>query len=372
MNNDPADERANARRHLGLTRELEETRARIPDPSRGGTRGYPIAQRAREIDRVIAGEQPAFASMRSINRWNHRLEPYRMTGNKQKESLCGTDQVLLAFYLQVYPDAESDEIAIFIFDNGGGLYSRQMIDKRCKELLLTKMKASTEAYQAFTPVNIQKCCWFWSLPQPLGVVGTQRRKLIDVDEFGIALERMNRSTGRAHISLRVRKPGHYTRNTKLTVLVAIKPGDNRIPDGVRGSRTEPRRWIQIVRTTAVLFAEFCDYICNDIETNPVVGDLDTDRVFLWDNLAAHHSAPVVNAVEDRHAGCVFSIIPRPPYQPKYGPIEYKICDTVATARRAAQSHWTTDDVEAAIVAAFGSIGRGNYNLTIHLIIVGIL
>jgi transposase len=43
-------------------------------------------------------------------------------------------------------------------------------------------------------------------------------------------------------------------------------------------------------------------------------------VFIWDNLTAHHSAYVHNTV----TGCVgpsnFSIVPRPPYHPKYGPI----------------------------------------------------
>lgn len=364
MNDDPADERAKARRDLGLSRELAEERAPLPDPSRGGSRGYPVTIRRREIDRVDDGHEPAFASMRSIYRWRTRLHPYRMTGNRQKDSLCGTDQVLLAFYLQVYPEAESDEVAIFIFDNGGDLYSRQMIDKRCKELMITKKKASTEVFQAFLPVNIRKCRWFWTLPAPLGVVGTPRRNLIDVDEFGVALERMNRNTGQSHVSIRVRKPGFYTRNTKLTVLVAIEPGDHRLADGVRGSRSEPRRWIQIVRntgTTALVFSDFIETVCNDIENNPIAGDLDSKRVFIWDNLASHLSPTVVETVENRQGPCVFSIIPRPPYQPKYGPIEYKICDTIASARREAQSHWNTNNLEHAIIRAFGSLSRGNYN-----------
>lgn len=232
IRNDPADSRAKARANLGLSRELEEERGILPDPSRGGARGYSLSQRVKELARIQAGDAPAFASMRSIYRWRQRLEPFRMTGHKQKTKLCGTDQILLTFYLQVYPDAESDEIAIYIFDNGGEIYDRQTIDQRCKELLITKKKASTEAYQAFTPENVRKCWWFWTLPPPLGVVGIPRRQFIDVDEFGVALERMNKSPGRSHISLRVCKPGFYTRNTKLTVLVAIEPGDDRLPNGV--------------------------------------------------------------------------------------------------------------------------------------------
>lgn len=40
MNNDPADDRAKSRKRVGAPRELEQRRATLPDPSRGGTRGY--------------------------------------------------------------------------------------------------------------------------------------------------------------------------------------------------------------------------------------------------------------------------------------------------------------------------------------------
>ncbi len=42
------------------------------------------------------------------------------------------------------------------------------------------------------------------------------------------------------------------------------------------------------------------------------------RTFLWDNLTSHHSPVVVNSVYA--AG--HRIVPRPPYRPCDGPIEY--------------------------------------------------
>jgi hypothetical protein len=45
MSNDPADVRANARAEMGLSREVEQVRARESDPSRGGSRGYDIHDR---------------------------------------------------------------------------------------------------------------------------------------------------------------------------------------------------------------------------------------------------------------------------------------------------------------------------------------
>ena len=46
---------------------------------------------------------------------------------------------------------------------------------------------------------------------------------------------------------------------------------------------------------------------------------------------------------------VFSSVLRPPYQPKYGSIEYKkICDLIGAVSKMARPHWTTADLEHAI------------------------
>ena len=205
MNNDPADLRASSRARLGLTRELNETRAELPDPAKGGTRGYPVADRLFQLAEVQHG-RPVKASRQSISRWMERLHPYRMTGNQQRKQVVGVDQLTLVVYISIHPDATLDEMATFIYNEGGGIYS------------ITKKASSTEAYQAFTPQNVLKVQWFWTRAPPLGVYGVPRRKFIDVDEFGVALERTNRKYAWAVRFFRVRKPGHYTRNTKLTVL----------------------------------------------------------------------------------------------------------------------------------------------------------
>jgi hypothetical protein len=101
-----------------------------------------------------------------------------MTGNKQFNTIVGTDQLLLAITaLAVYPDSEADEIAAFIYNNGGDLYSRQAIATRMKELRITRKVSSTEAYQAFTPNAILRCDLFWSRAPPLGVRTIERRRL---------------------------------------------------------------------------------------------------------------------------------------------------------------------------------------------------
>jgi hypothetical protein len=62
-----------------------------------------------------------------------------------------------------------------------------------------------------------------------------QRKLIDVDEFGITMEKCNRTSGWALKVFRVCKEGHYHFGAKITVLFAIEPGDPRLPPNVLGS-----------------------------------------------------------------------------------------------------------------------------------------
>mmetsp|Transcript_40189 Transcript_40189/g.45907 ORF Transcript_40189/g.45907 Transcript_40189/m.45907 type:complete len:221 (-) Transcript_40189:115-777(-) len=218
---------------------------------------------------------------------------------------------------------------------------------------ITRKRASTESYEAFTPQNIWRCDMFWSQPPPLCVVTIPRRQYIDVDEFGIEMNACNSKYGFALSCFRVRKPGHYARGQKLTVLFAIEPGDPRLAPNISGSIENPRRWIKVIisaGTTAYTFSDFIEYICNDIETNSVpanLSDINDDRKFLWDNLRAHMAPIVVQTVEVRPPGSntTFSYIPRPPYQPKYGPIEYKICDLISAVGKKSTPDWTLADLE---------------------------
>ena len=122
-----------------------------------------------------------------------------------------------------------------------------------------------------------------------------------MDEFGVTFERCNRTGGWAVKVLRVRKDGHYHHGAKITVIFAIEPGDPALAPHVRGSVERPRRWIRCVRavgTTTNIFRDFCDYVCTDIETNNIPGT-DFHRIFIWDNLAAHHSRYVHSTVTVR-------------------------------------------------------------------------
>jgi transposase len=328
---DPADLVAQARSEAGLPREQQQHRQLIaPHPSRGGTQGYSVWYRIEQIEKFDNG-QPIDVSVASIYRWKERLTPYRTNGGKGRTHLVGQDQLRLVMFLIAHPDASLDEMATYIFNEGGGLYSTKILSKRLSELQITKKKASIEAYQAMRD-DVQERVWAWfNTGPPTGIMGVPRRKLIDVDEFGVTLERCNRKGGWAPKFSRVRKDGHYNHGMKTTVLFAIEPGDPNLPPASRGSLQNPRRWIWCVRgpgTTTIIFHDFIASICLDIEQHGHDGT-DDHRIFIWDNLAAHNAAYVHNMVVGRPGPRMFSILARPQHHPKYGPIEYKICDLMA-------------------------------------------
>ena len=364
MNNDPADRRANTRRCLGLDREEQVTRASLPHPSHGGSRGYPVWFRREQLQKRANGEETEVSEI-SVDRWERRLTPFKMTGNKPSQQVIGIDQLLMSIYITIYPDTDQDEIASYIFNEGGNLYSNQTISQRLDELNVSRKAASTEAYQAFLPINLLKEELYFTRPPPLGIVGVERRRWIDVDEFGMSLERTNPKFGYSIKLYRVRKPGHYTRNHKLTVLYAIEAGDLDIPNGEVGSVLRPRRWINVLQnggTTGIVFADFIDHICSDIEQNGRHLDgypNDLNRIFMWDNLVSHHVPIVSQTVEARQGPCNFSSINRPPYRPKWGPIEYAICDLVERIADEATPQWTNRELENEIYSAAGRVGPFN-------------
>jgi len=76
------------------------------------------------------------------------------------------------------------------------------------QLKLTWKKASTKAYQAFTPENIQRAKEFWEKGLPVSVHGVQRRLFIDIDEATFTLKATNQTDVHGHVSLHVCKSRH--------------------------------------------------------------------------------------------------------------------------------------------------------------------
>jgi hypothetical protein len=288
---DPANLRAQARAELGLSRQLAQSWRVAPHPRGGGSSDYPVWSREEQLEKW--GEETV-ASEASLYRWSKCLIPHRCTGNRARTQIVGTDLINLVVLLFTHPNANINEMAAHIYNEGGGMYSSQQISKRLKELAITKKIASVEAYQAQTEAVQHRVFSIWNRAPPLGIFQVPRRMLIDVDKFGVTIERCKRKKGWALKLFRVRKDGHYGHGQKLTVLFAIEPGDPALPANVYGSVEHPRRWIRYVRnigTSNNTFQYFCEYVCSDIEVNSIA-DTDDNRVFIWDNLAVHHSSHV--------------------------------------------------------------------------------
>jgi hypothetical protein len=123
-------------------------------------------------------------------------------------------------------------MAVFLYNDGGPLYSS--VNVISKRLLLSwrlrrRGPSSTEAYQAQRE-DVQFRVWSFKkkIHSPLGIFQVPRRKLIDVDEFEITMEKCNRTTGGWALSVfRVRKDGHYHFGAKITVLFTIEPGGSK-------------------------------------------------------------------------------------------------------------------------------------------------
>ena len=327
---DPRRQIERERRKHGLPRQLQITRTAHPHPRVGGSRGYPVPMRESQMWQRQNG-YPTVASRRSLNRWNNRLHPYLSTGNSERQEIVGMEQYLLILFLLAWPDARLDEVIAFLANAGpnGRIYSRAQVTRRMCELGLTKKVGSTEAHQASLPVNLFKREQFWTMPPPFGVNGCERRRLIDVDECGIEVLKTNRKYGHCMAGVRVVKPGHYTKDTKLTILLAVEAGDPALQPEVQGSIQNPRRWLRILLkagTTTLDFNEFLRFICTNLENVQPPGVVGNEsRIFLWDNLSSHCS-PIIHQTVEGEFGHV--IIRRPPYKPADAPIEYIFCQLV--------------------------------------------
>ena len=342
----------------GLARAVEVLRTQFPsDPSKGGSTGYPpwFRKIVLEFAEVYTPTQASFlfnVSLASLYRWAQRVDPLLQRGNREREVLTNADQLLLTIAIHINPTSNADQIAAFIVRNGGNVYTRNQIYRRLKELGVVRKVASIESYRAFTPMNLMRARTFWTERAPVGVVGVQRRKFIDIDESKFALHQRKKCVkGYGVKAVRVRDRGMFKKGMQsVNLFIAIEPGNPLIPSDQMGSIKHPRCWFRITQENCnqYVFADYIDDICRDIEENPCDGD--DERVFLWDNLSAHLTPYVTatyahRATHDQHR---FLAIPRPPYQPKFGPIEYIIGIIDQKLQAMEEIEWTIDTLRDAL------------------------
>ena len=364
---DAANYRAQRRSALGLVREEQQLRTdNAADPRFSGSCGYPVWFRYRVLNLAMQSSVSQASALfgvciQTIYNWRDRILPYRMTGNHDRTILVGYDLFLLVLGNFVYPEATTDQLAAFIVLNGGDVYFEQDINTRLQELEFTRKRSSAEAYAAYSFRSRLRAELFWSRPPPLGIVGIVRVRFIDVDETGWELSGCGSHYGRAPIGVRSRRLGHYTKSSeRINLFMGVEPGDPNLPAHVDGSVQNPRRWIFITREScnAQTFSIFIDQMCDDIENNPA-GAFDHQRVVLWDNLKVHNSPLVLHTMEGRPTRQQFNFSHqnRPPYQPKWAPVEYVFNLISAELNRRVQRNWTPAILEQNIRQIAAQIGR---------------
>jgi transposase len=286
---------------------------RVRRPARNGGRGYDLSHRQETLV-YRAARLPVFASRASVFRWRNRIDAYERTGNKQVVSLSGIHQFHLLFYRAAYPKANADEVRRWMFENSPPnssiIFSRQQITRAEIRMRLSHKRSSTTALQASEPRNLVRRYLFWNRPYPLGRVGIPIVDLLDYDEAAFFLETANRKEGKAYVGVRVREEGPYGHSQKWTLKLCVGPGV-----------FKHFAFTKEAGTSKAAFRLFISSMLPRLAVGP-------QRTILMDNLESHYDAATwINVAAAGHR-----FLPRTPYYPVDGPIEY-VFNTIGCALR---------------------------------------
>ena len=277
-----------------------------------------------------------------------------------RRQICGVDLFNFIVYVCARAESTVGEVAAYILSNGGEVYSDEVIMKQLKEFQKAEMNTMFPQANVWSNQNphegyTQRRAWtFWNVE----IRGIPRRKLIDVVDFGITLEKCRRSNKLVPKLHRVGKYGRCYRDNGdrigLCVILAIEAGDPSLRPNVSGTIESSRRWIRCLRENRGVingeqFAEFCEDVCVDIEQHDRDdqegienanmdnrGADNTDdrrRFFMWENSDTHDAGWAYNAVSaSEQRSLPFGVKQRPMGHPHFSPAEYKMCEIAERLR----------------------------------------
>lgn len=263
-------------------------------------------------------QQKLWPHRATIHRWRARRQreghflPYRRTGNALPSALRGFDEVQLAYLMCCFPRVNAAEVNVFLYNSNGQtrFYHPSQICRAQQRIGLSKKRSSTTAMQASLPINQQRRWSYWNLPYPFGIANIHSSDLIDIDEAAVFEESANRSSGKAHLSVRCRDDGIYGHSKKTNVLLAIS-GEHAT------AARDASRWLEMWEeggTTSARFLAFIQRIIRSVGN----GTVHRRRCFIMDNLNSHRNLLVQQVILQAGHRVVF----RAPYHPIDGPIEY--------------------------------------------------
>jgi hypothetical protein len=132
---DPADLQVHACAWLGLS-QLKQTRRVPPHPHCGGG-DYNVWFREEQLANAQAREDDA-VSQNSLCRWREHLHPYCQTANKARVEVVGVDLPNFVTFLRAWPEATLGKMAIFLYNEEGPLYSKQVLSRCLTKLSILK------------------------------------------------------------------------------------------------------------------------------------------------------------------------------------------------------------------------------------------
>ena len=121
------------------------SKLRLPSAKVLGTTGY-IAWYCKEQLTKRQNNEPVEVLEASISSWKRCLNAHCRAGNCDHTKLVRIGIINLVIFIIAHPDDLLDEMAVFIYNEGGLIYGQPAISQPLKELGITKKKASTEVY----------------------------------------------------------------------------------------------------------------------------------------------------------------------------------------------------------------------------------
>ena len=142
--------------------------------------------------------------------------------------MSGHHWFLLAIFRKIYPQAKHSHSATFIaiYSHSHYAFTDTEISTALRDMNMTRKRASTIAFQAFTPINL-KCHYISGIQA--GIAYVPQKDLLDADEIGIVISDVCASYGHAVKKCQVRELGNYGRGQfKITLIMAIEAGDTKL------------------------------------------------------------------------------------------------------------------------------------------------
>lgn len=289
-------------------RRMLQQRATIQDRrnrrihSLGGWPGYDPDFRLSIVSRSrvwIVEHAPSLLS--SWKRWRRRLSDTRSLapdahGLGQPRRLTWNELFVLHAYKLAYPHATADECILAIAWLCGRVHERQHISGALRHLL----NMSRQRVQVVPQERNENLVTLWhTQPPPVGHAGVHRRRIINVDEMGLNLLKVQRGYGHAVVGTRARSVQMSNPHVRYNIIAGIS------------STGELFYTINIENTDEAVFLR---YLVNDLFPRIV----DQQRVLMWDNLNVHLGPRVTAA--SHAAGHI--PLPCAPYNQDESPVEF--------------------------------------------------